>query len=158
MMFQRVNRSDPEKVFIIVYNSYSSASLSNGQAVMWDYGDANGVSVTKPASGLTRTSHYGVAFAGIAAETIAAGAYGIVQVYGYHSAVRMHSNTGGNPAITAGTGLVSVQAEFCLSSYQANASATTTTQTTHNAHWVGFALASQALYTTVAVAAFIKAL
>lgn len=33
----RGNRSDPEKVFIVAYNSYSTASLTNGQAVMWDY-------------------------------------------------------------------------------------------------------------------------
>ena len=36
MLLQRINRSDPEKIFIVVKNSYSTASLTNGQAVIWD--------------------------------------------------------------------------------------------------------------------------
>lgn len=35
MIFQRVNRSDPEKIFIVAYNSYSAA-VYNGYAVQWD--------------------------------------------------------------------------------------------------------------------------
>lgn len=158
MLFQRINRTDPEKIFIVVMNSYSTASLTNGQAVMWDYAaDANGVSVTKPADGTGRAGHYGVAFAGIAAETIAAGSYGLVQVYGYHSATRVRNNTGTNPAIAAGTGLTCVNAVFALESYPA-AAAATSTLTLHNAQWCGFALAAQASWTTKAVAVFIKAL
>ena len=38
MLFQRINRSDPEKVFIVAKNTYSTASLSNGQAVNWEHG------------------------------------------------------------------------------------------------------------------------
>ena len=60
MLFQRINRNDPEKIFIVVYNSYSTANLTNGQPVIWDYAaDANGVSVTKPADGTGRAGHYG---------------------------------------------------------------------------------------------------
>jgi hypothetical protein len=88
MILQRVNRSDPEKVFIVCSNGYSTASLTNGQTVMWDLGDANGVSVTRSSG--ARRAH---AFAGIASETIAAGAYGLIQVYGYHAAVIVDSNT-----------------------------------------------------------------
>lgn len=158
MLLQRVNRSDPEKIFITVYNSYATASLTNGQACVWDYAaDANGVSVTKPTDGTGRAGHYGSAFAGIAAQTIAAGSYGLCQVYGYHSAVRVRSWTGGNPAIAAGTGLTCVSAVFCLESYAA-AAAATSTLTLHNADWVGFALAAQASWTTKAIACFIKAL
>ena len=29
MIFQRINRTDPEKIFIVVKNSWSSASLTN---------------------------------------------------------------------------------------------------------------------------------
>jgi len=159
MLFQRVNRSDPEKVFIVAYNDYATASLTNGQAVIWDYAaSANGVGVTKPTDGTTVNSHYGIAFAGIVAETIASGSYGLIQVYGYHSAVRVHTVTGTNPAIAAGTGLTCVGAEFCLTSYKANANNTTTTVTCHNVEWVAFALAAQASFTTKAIACFIKAL
>jgi hypothetical protein len=158
MLFSRINRSNPEKIFIVAKNSYATASLTNGQAVMWDYAtDADGVGVTLTATGTGRAGHYGTAFAGIAAETIAANAYGLLQVYGYHSAVRVRNNTGGNPAIAAGTGLTCVNAIFALESYPAAAAATSTI-TLHNAHWVGFALAAQASWTTKAIAVFIKGL
>ena len=159
MLMNRINRTDPEKVFIVVKNSFSTASLTNGQAVIWDYtADADGVGVTKPTAGSGRASHFGTAFAGIAAETIAHNDFGLLQVYGYHSAVRVRTGTGGNPAIAKGTGLTCVNAIFALESYQANAKDVTTTVTCHNAHWVGFALAAQASFTTKAIACFIKGL
>ena len=37
MLMARINRTDPEKVFIVAFNSWSTAALSNGQAVIWDY-------------------------------------------------------------------------------------------------------------------------
>lgn len=158
MLFQRINRSNPEKIFIVALNSYSTASLTNGQAAMWDYvTDADGVGVTKPAAGTARAGHYGSAFAGIAAETIASGSYGLLQVYGYHSAVRVRSWTGGNPIIAAGTGLTCISAIFGLESYPPNAPATSTI-TVHNANWIGFALAANTAWTTAAIAVFVKAL
>ena len=158
MLFARINKSNPEKIFIVAKNSYSTASLSNGQAVVWDFTtDADGVGVTKPTDGTGRAGHYGTALAGIAAETIVHGEYGLLQVYGYHSAVRVRSWTAGAPAIAAGTALTSVSAVFALESYPA-AAAATSTLTLHNAHWVGFALAAQASWTTKAIACFIKAL
>jgi hypothetical protein len=105
MLFQRINRTDPEKVFVVVMNSYSSGSLSNGQAVQWDYAtDANGVSVTKPAG------THGFAMAGVVAETIAHNAYGLVQVYGYHSAGRVDGSSG----LAAGSALGTFSASFAL--------------------------------------------
>jgi hypothetical protein len=158
MLFQRINRSDPEKIFIVVKNSYSTASLTNGQAVIWDYAtDADGVGVTKPTDGTGRASHYGTAFAGVAAETIAANAYGLLQVYGYHASTRVRTQTGTNPAIAAGTGLAQLLDIFALQSYPAAVLATSTL-TLHNAQWCGFALEAQASYTTKAIKVFIKAL
>lgn len=159
MLFKRINRADPEKIFIVAKQSYATAAASNGQAYMWDYAtDADGVGVTLPASGTARAGHYGVAFAGIAAETIAAGDFGLFQVYGYHSAVRVRSNTGGNPAIVAGTGLTLKSAIFALESAPPNDGGATSTVTVSNYQWVGFALAAQASYTTKAIACFLKAL
>jgi len=157
MLMNRINRTDPEKVFIVVMNSTATA-MTNGQAVQWDFAtDADGVGVIKPTAGTGRAGHYGTAFAGIAAETIAASDFGLLQVYGFHSAVRVRSGTGGKPAIVAGTGLTCINAVFALESYAA-AAAATSTLTLHNAHWVGFALAAQASFTTKAIACFIKAL
>lgn len=159
MLFKRINRTSPEKVFITVKNSYSTASLTNGQAVMWDYAtDADGVGVTLPtASNEAGGGHAGVAFAGIAADTIAAGAYGLIQVYGYHSAVRVRTVTGGAPAIAAGTALSLQNAVFALESFPLSVSATSTA-TQHVFQPAGFALAAQASFTTKAIAVFIKAL
>ena len=159
MLFSRINRSNPEKVFIAVKNTYATASLTNGQAVIFDYAtDADGVGVTKPTDGTGRASHYGTACAGIAAETIVSNDYGLVQVYGYHSSVRVRTHTGGNPAIAAGTALTCIDAIFALASWPPNDGGATSTITVSNAHWVGFALAAQASFTTKAVAVFIKAL
>jgi len=49
MLFQRINRSSPEKVFVVAYNSYSTAAITNGQGVNWDFiTDIDGVGVTIP--------------------------------------------------------------------------------------------------------------
>lgn len=151
MLFQRINRSNPEKVFIVVYNSWSSASLTNGQAVMWDFNtDIDGVGVTRPTA---RATNGGVAAAGIVAETIAAGSYGLLQVYGYHSAVRARSITAGAPNIAAGRPLALVAAGslFCLESIA-------TGSTVIQVYPCAFALEASAIFTTAAIKAFIKAL
>ena len=154
MLFQRVNRSSPEKVFLVAYNSWSTAALSNGQAVAWDYNtDCDGVGVTKPQATATNA---GFSFAGVAAETIAAGAYGLIQVYGYHSSVRIRASStagsGATVAVAKGTPLQMSQATaFCLEAHSTGAAVIL--------HFpCGFALAANALYTTSAIAAFIKAL
>ncbi len=79
MLFQRVNRTDAEKVFVAVYNA-SGGAFSVGQALQWDVGtSADGIRVTTPATaGLS-------AFAGLAQGAIANGTYGLAQVYGYNS-------------------------------------------------------------------------
>lgn len=151
MLFKRINRADPEKIFIVAKNSYSTASLSNGQAVIWDFAtDADGVGVTRPSA---RATNGGIAFAGIAAETIAAGDYGLLQVYGYHSAVRVRSATGGSPAIAAGRPLAlnAAGSVFCLES-------ASTASTTILINQVGFAMGTQASWTTKTVVAFLKGL
>lgn len=149
MLFQRINRSDPEKIFVIGYNS-SSDSWSNGYVVRWDYStDVNGVGMEKPAA----AGAAGVgcqAIAGVAAETIAAGAYGLVQVWGYHSAVRVSSGTG--TAVAVGTAL------RCARTAWYAFIAMPVTGTAANCYPKGFALAAQTLYTTTATKAFIQCL
>ncbi len=150
-MAQRVNRSDPERLFIAVYNTYSTATITNGQAVMWDYPtDADGLGVTRPTA---RATSAGMAAAGIVAESIVAGGYGLMQVYGYHSAVRMRTVTGGTPAIVAGRPLVINVAGsvFCLESVS-------TASTVILTFPIGFSLGATAGFTTAARAAFIRAL
>jgi hypothetical protein len=149
MLFQRINRTDPEKIFIVVKNSWSTASLTNGQAVNWDFlTDSDGVGVSRPTA---RATNAGVAVAGIAAETIASGEYGLLQVYGYHSAVRSRSATSANPNIEKGTplGMNAAGSVFCLESVE-------TSSTAIIKFPCGFALAANAVWTTTAIATFLK--
>jgi hypothetical protein len=154
MLFQRINRSDPEKIFIVAKNSYSTASLSNGQAVMWDYvTDKDGVGVTLATAGDAK--HVGLVAAGIAAETIAAGSYGLIQVWGYHSAVRARTLTAGAPAVATGVPLALLNAVFCVEGIPSSYASSATSRARQP---IAFALAACATFTSAAIACFIKAL
>jgi hypothetical protein len=150
MLFQRVNRSDPEKVFVVAKNSYTVA-LSNGQAVMWDFvTDCDGVSVERPTA---RATNAGFAAAGVVAETIGVGSYGLIQVYGYHSSAITRSKTSSGPGIHKGRPLAlnSAGSLFCLESIV----------TASNAIIIypcAFALADNSVWTSSAIAVFIKAM
>ena len=151
MIFQRINRSDPEKVFVVVKNGYSTAALTVGQAVMWGLSAADGVTVTRPTA---RATNAGTAVAGVvASSSIAVSGYGLVQVYGYHSAVRARTVTGGTPAIAAGRPLALNVAGsvFCLESIA-------TGSTVILRYPCGFAYGATAGFTTAAIAAFLKCL
>lgn len=152
LLFQRINRSSPEKIFVVVYNSYSTAAITVGQSVIWDFAtDADGVGVTRPTA---RATNAGMAMAGVVAEaTIAAGGYGLLQVYGYNSAVRMRTVTGGTPAIVAGRPLIINVAGsvFCLESVS-------TASTVALTFPCGFSLGATSGFTTAAKAAFLKCL
>lgn len=150
MLIQRINRTDPEKVFIVGYNSYATAALSNGQAVIWDFAtDADGIGVTRPSA---RATNAGVAVAGIVAEAIASGEYGLIQVYGYHSAVRVRQDTASAAAnVAAGRPLTlnTAGSVFCLEPMLTASTAVLTFP-------CAIALAAQASWTTKAIACFLK--
>ena len=153
MLFKRINRSDPEKIFVVVKNSWATASLTNGQAVIWDFGtDVDGVGVTRPTA---RATNMGLAAAGIAAETIVAGEYGLVQVYGYHSAVRVRACSSEH-TIAAGSPLALNKAGslFCLEPlYTASTSANVQIYFP-----CAFAFEAYTSWTTTTIKAFVKAL
>ena len=90
MLFSRVNRSDPERIFLVVKNTYSTAALAANQWVAWDtITDEDGVGVTKPGGELRHGS-----MAGVAVEAVAAGDYGLIQVWGYRSGARCSGGSG----------------------------------------------------------------
>lgn len=158
MLFQRVNRSNPEKIFVVAKNSYTTASLTNGQAVIWDWSDeGTGIAVTLATA--TNLVSQGTDVAGIATETIGSGDYGLLQVYGYHSAVRVRTltETGhiyheARGIVAKGTPLVGgITAVFCLEGITPAASA-------QHLRPCGFAFAANALFTTAAIAVFLKCL
>jgi hypothetical protein len=153
MIFKRINRDNPEQIFITAKNGYSTAALAAGQAVMWDLGDGDGVNVTR----ITNSTKRQLAFAGIAAEAIAAGEYGLIQVWGYNSAtyVRMSGTT----AIYTGCPLYARVSGFRLDTPP---QASGFTGTTWQMESFPAAFALEAYTTTTAaditIAAFIKAL
>ena len=158
MLFQRVNRTDPEKVFIVAKNSWASASLTNGQAVVWDWTtDVDGVGVTKAIA--TANVSQGTDVAGVATETIPSGSYGLLQVYGYHSAVRVRrlTSTGhvydeSTADVAKGTPLVGgVSAAFCLEGISP-------VETAQVLKPCAFAFAASTLFTTATMAVFLKCL
>lgn len=102
MEYQRVNRSDPERFFMVARNSYSTASFTNGQWAGWDIvTDKDGVNVTK-ISGAVRAAPMGVAI-----QTITAGEFGLFQVWGYKRDARCLGGSGSlTTKITAGSPLV----------------------------------------------------
>jgi hypothetical protein len=155
MLFQRISRTNPEKIFIVAKNSYGTASLTNGQWVRWDHDtDCDGVGVT------IGSEDVGTSVAGVAAETIASGDYGLIQVYGYHSAARVRTMTTTSHtyneallAVAKGTPLAfDITADvFCAEGINKATSF-------FHLGTCGFALAAQASWTTKAIAVFIKAL
>jgi hypothetical protein len=150
MLAQRIKRTDPEKIFMIFKNSYSTESLANGQVVQIDFTtDGDGVGVTVP-SGMA--TNFGTAVAGVAVEAIAHNAYGLVQVYGYHSAMRVRACTSAD-AIAVGADIRPPLAAgvFCGEGHDPNG--------TLNYKPMAFNLgAAWSSWTTTTRAAFIKAL
>ncbi len=102
MQIQRVNRTDAEKVFIVVRNM-DATSITTGQGShfmgAWDNASSvDGVSVIR-----TRAAVDFLLFAGVAAQDIAVDSYGRSQIYGLCDSV-MISHKAGNT--TMGAGLV----------------------------------------------------
>jgi len=107
MLFQRVNRTDAEKVFVVVYNA-SGGAFTTGQAMCWDCGtSADGIRVTTPASATLS------AFAGLATAGIANGAYGLAQVYGYTASASVKPDV--TTALVAGNIFLPVNSSADLS-------------------------------------------
>lgn len=117
MLFQRINRTDPEKVFVIAKNSYTSA-LSAGQWVSWDVvTDEDGVSVDKPS-----TAQGGIAVAGVADGAIAADDYGLIQVWGYRADARCSGGSGlATSKISQGDAVIIDTSGFCVFAGEAKA-------------------------------------
>lgn len=150
LLFQRINRSSPEKVFAAVKNNYSTAAITVGQAVQWDFtGAADGVGVTRPTA---RATNAGMATAGAVAEaTVASAGYGLIQIYGYNSALRVRNVTGGSPAMAAGSPLI-INAAGSVFCFENMSTASKVIQ-----RWpCGFAITASTGWTTAARAGFLK--
>lgn len=147
-MFQRVNRSDPERAFIAVLSNETCAA---DDACIWETASASidGVKVRQPDTGLLH------AFVGIADAAITSGQYGLVQVYGYRSTSRMFQT---NTSQDTGVALVPVASAAYMASV-----ATSTTSTANVTQQPIFAvlaetIASSSASATISAKLFIRAL
>ena len=105
MLFKRVSRSEPEKVFIVAKN-VSGSTATAGYSLVFDVGaSVDGVRVTQAFSTDLQ------AYAGVADSDIANNDYGLVQVYGYRSSAKIKSSTGSS---VAGDNLITVAADWGL--------------------------------------------
>jgi hypothetical protein len=92
MIFKRINRAQAETVFMAVQN-VSGSTATAGYALVFDVGaSVDGVRVTQASATDLQ------AFAGVADADIANNAFGLIQVYGYRSSVRIYSSAGSSVA------------------------------------------------------------
>jgi len=106
MLFQRINRTDTETVYTVVYN-IAAAAITNGYAVVWSIATTvDGVAIGKPATATLSC------LVGVAAADIADSAYGKVQVYGYKASGWVYNNQ--TTAIAAGDILIPMNTAWHL--------------------------------------------
>jgi hypothetical protein len=102
MIFQRVNRTDAERVFTIQQN-VAGSTLSANTVVVWDTSSSSdGVRVLAPVTSTLSC------IVGITNASIADSAYGLVQTYGYRATAVVVNHT--SVAIVAGDLLIPVTA------------------------------------------------
>jgi len=105
MLFQRINRSDAEKVFAIFYN-VAGATITAGYPAVWDISSPDGVAVSKPATATLSL------IVGVASDSIADSNYGKFQVYGYKASGYVTNAT--SVTVAAGDILIPVDAQWYL--------------------------------------------
>lgn len=107
MLFKRISRSNAETIFIVAKN-VSGSTITAGYSCAFDVGaSVDGVRVTQATS--TELS----AYAGVADNDIANSAFGLVQVYGYRSAVFV-KRSDNLAVIASGSGLIPVDGQWSL--------------------------------------------
>lgn len=148
MIFKRINRDQPETVFISVL---SNETVAAGDACTWETASASidGVKVRQPDTSLL------YAFVGLVDAAITSGEYGLVQVYGYRSTSRVFQT---NTSQDTGAALAPVAAVVYLASV-----ATSTTSTANVTQQPIFAMlaetiASSSVSATISAKIFIRAL
>ena len=107
MIFQRLNRTDPERVFMVM-RSNETMSADDACILETNSDSIDGVRVRQPDTGLL------MAFVGIADAAITSGSYGLIQVYGYRSTSRVFQT---NTSIDTGVALVPVAAAAYIQSF-----------------------------------------
>lgn len=106
MMIPHVVQTEADKVFVNILNN-QTVSVTDGDAVVWNTSTPDGVRTTQP---LTATLSL---FVGLVDGTVASGAYGLAQAYGYKSTSLIIGTTA--QTIVAGNILVATNSADYLS-------------------------------------------
>ena len=101
MLIPHVVQTEADKVFVNVLNNQGT-SVTDGEAIVWNTSSPDGVRTTQAASGTLNL------LVGLADGTIAAGAYGLAQAYGYKASASASNNA--TTAFIAGDTLIPVAA------------------------------------------------
>lgn len=119
MIIQRINRTNPEKVFIVVRND-ESAAMTKGTPITFKFdGTRDGLDAQDSKTGAAAKNGL---CAGIADSAIAAGAYGLAQCYGIRDdAVILKCGTATDANAAIGDALVLHTAITALSGVAAGA-------------------------------------
>lgn len=101
MLIQQLNRTDPERVQIVVKNVDGGGSITTGLGVSFPITGASidGISSVRTTGALAR------GFIGVATQDIAINGFGLVTAWGYVNSVQI-SNVGTSITITAGDQLL----------------------------------------------------
>ena len=112
MVIKRLNRTDPERIFVAVLCNEAN-SADDAVALETASASIDGIKVRQPDTGLLYT------FVGLSDASLASGSYGLVQIYGYRSTSRCFQT---NTSQDTGVVLVPTAAAAYL---QSTASSTT---------------------------------
>ena len=107
MIFQRLNRTDPERIFMVM-RSNETCAADDALILETNSDSIDGVRVRITDTGLLH------AFVGIADAAITSGSYGLVQVYGYRSTSRVFQT---NTSIDTGVVLTPVAGAAYVQSF-----------------------------------------
>lgn len=103
MIFQQLNRSDPEKIYVIG-KSESAATVKN-QLVCWDM-----TGITANEIAIASTGILGLV-AGVLPAAIASGEFGLVQGFGYYPTALITMHTSASTDLAAGCALYAADAQ-----------------------------------------------
>ncbi len=101
MLVQQLNRTDPERIQIMVKNVDGGGSITTGLGVAFPISGASidGISSVRATAALAR------GFVGVATQDIAINGFGLATAWGYVNSVQI-SNVGTSITITAGDQLL----------------------------------------------------
>jgi len=148
VIFQRVNRSDPERVFVVMLSNETCAADDAVQLEL-TAASIDGVKVRLPDTGNL------YAFVGVADAAITSGNYGLVQVYGYRSTSRVFQT---NTSIDTGEALVPTAGQVYLQSVATVITSTSDVTLQPIFAVLGESIASSAGSATISKKIFVRAL